>query len=141
MPNPSILRKDTGKVANNVGLKQPAVSGSSNVPPQAPNANQSSRYSPNSQYRYWFPLEDEAAPKQVLDRVLETSVLVPVKDLFSVSPEFRKLFRNLTTMKRITMGLANTVQVNELSGRNPEQVSREYGDRILRNEDGVTVAL
>ena len=38
------------------------------------------------------------------------------------------------------MGLANTVQVNELSGRDPEQVSREYGDCILYNEDGLIVA-
>ena len=138
-PNSSILRKDTGKAADNVELKQSAASGSSNVPPQAPNAHQSSPYSPNSQYRYWFPLEDEAAPKQVLDQVLETNVLVPVKDFFLVFPEFQKWFHNLTTIKRVTMGLANIVQVNEVSGCDPEQISREYGNYILRNEDGLIV--
>ena len=53
VPNLFILRKDTGKVADNVGLKQPALSGLSNVPPRAPYANQSSPNPPNSQYRYW----------------------------------------------------------------------------------------
>jgi hypothetical protein len=75
-----------------------------------------------------------------LDRVLETSVPVPVKELFAVSPEFRKQFRDLTTTKRAVAGSGTSVQVNELSGRDPEHVSREFGDRILRNEDGLIVA-
>jgi hypothetical protein len=78
----------------------------------------------------------------VLDRVLETSIPVPVKELFAVSPEFRKQFHNLTTTKRVTSGSGsvNHVQVNELSGRDLDHVSREFGDRILHNEDGLIVA-
>jgi hypothetical protein len=76
----------------------------------------------------------------VLDRVLETSVPVPVKELFAVSPEFRKQFHDLTTTKWVTSGSANHVQVNELSGHDPDHVSREFGDGILQNEDGLIVA-
>jgi hypothetical protein len=73
----------------------------------------------------------------VLDQVLETSVPVPVKELFAVSPEFKKQFRDLTTMKWVTSGSANHVQVNELSSHDPDHVSREFGDWILHNEDSL----
>ncbi|KAF9231116.1 hypothetical protein BU15DRAFT_68607 [Melanogaster broomeanus] len=113
----------------------PIVQGStSNVPLKPNSANTPSASYPN-QYRYSFPLEDEAAPKWVLDRVLETSIPVPVRDLISVSPDFRKHFREMTTTKQVTA--VGVVHVNELSGRDPGSVSREYGDRILRNEDGL----
>jgi hypothetical protein len=134
---PSVLRKTMPTTsAENFGTKAPG-----NTSTQAPNANPSSPYSPAGQYRYSFLLEDDTAPKRVLDRVLETSVPVPVKELFAVSPEFRKQFCDLTTTKCVTSrsGSANHVQVNELSGHDPDHVSREFGDRILRNEDGLIV--
>jgi hypothetical protein len=123
---PSMLKKKApGTSAENFGNKAPG-----NTSAQASNANLSSPYSPAGQYRYSFPLEDDTAPKRVLDQVLETSVPVPVKELFAVSPEFRKQFRDLTTTKRVTSGSgsANHVQVNELSSRDPDHVSREFGD-------------
>ncbi|KIO02222.1 hypothetical protein M404DRAFT_148406, partial [Pisolithus tinctorius Marx 270] len=43
-----------------------------------------------NQYRYSFPLEDEAAPKRIMECILETSIAMPVKELFAVAPEFRK---------------------------------------------------
>jgi hypothetical protein len=43
-------------------------------------------------------------------------------------------------MKQMTSGSANQVQVNELSGRDLDHVSREFGDQILRNKDGLIVA-
>jgi hypothetical protein len=133
---PSALKKKVpGISAKNFGTKALG-----NTSAQASNANLSSPYSPASQYRYSFPLEDDTTPKRVLDQVLETSVPVPVKELFAVSPEFRKQFHDLTTMKQVTSGSANHVQVNELSGRDPDHVSREFGDRILHNEDGLIVA-
>jgi hypothetical protein len=111
-----------------------------NTSTQASNTHLSSPYSSAGQYRYSFPLEDNTTPKRVLDQVLETSVPVPVKELFAVSPEFRKQFHNLTMTKRVTSGSANQVQVNELSGRDPDHISREFGDWILHNEDGLIVA-
>jgi hypothetical protein len=134
---PSMLRKTVpGTSAENFGTKAPG-----NTSTQASHANPTSPYSPTSQYRYSFPLENDTTPKRVLDRVLETSVPVPVKELFAVLPEFRKQFRDLTMMKWVTSGYgsANHVQVNELSGRDPDHVSREFGDRILCNEDGLII--
>jgi hypothetical protein len=88
---------------------------------------------PPNQYRYLFALKDETAPKRVLEQVLEVSMPVPIKDLFTVSPEFRKQFRDMTTTKRVTAPLiaqvtTPTVYVHELSGRNPGSISQEYGD-------------
>ena len=103
------------------------------------NANSSSSFVPSSQYRYSFPLKDETASKWMLDNVLAASVKVPVKDLFAVAPDFRKQFREITATKCIA-ALTNVVQVNELSGRDPELVEREYGDRILWNDEGLIVA-
>jgi hypothetical protein len=72
--------------------------------------------------------------------VLDTSVPVPVKDLFAVSPEFRKQFQDIMTVKRVTNPASNSVQVNELSGIDPSVVNRDFGDRVHRNEDGLIVA-
>jgi hypothetical protein len=83
---PSVLKKKVpGTTAENLGTNVPG-----NTSAQASHANLSSPYSPAGQYRYSFLLEDNTAPKRVLDRVLETSVPVPVKELFAVSPEFQK---------------------------------------------------
>ncbi|KAF9231235.1 hypothetical protein BU15DRAFT_68505 [Melanogaster broomeanus] len=104
----------------------PIVQGStSNVPPKPNSANTPSASYLN-QYRYSFPLEDEAAPKWVLDHVLETSIPVPVCDLISVSPDFRKHFQEMTTTKQVTA--VGVVHVNELSGHDPGSVSHKYGD-------------
>ncbi|KIO04903.1 hypothetical protein M404DRAFT_105924, partial [Pisolithus tinctorius Marx 270] len=101
-----------------------------------------------NQYHYSFPLEDEATPKRIVERVLETSVAMPVKELFAVAPEFRKQFRDITMAKHITANEIEVVrsdneegvQVNELTGRDPQRTTREYGDRIIRSDDGSIVA-
>jgi hypothetical protein len=61
-----------------------------------------------------------------------------VQDLLSVSPDFRKQLRDVTTSKHVTS--VSVVHVNELSGRDSGSVSHEYGDRVLRNEDGLIIA-
>ncbi|KIO00483.1 hypothetical protein M404DRAFT_108745, partial [Pisolithus tinctorius Marx 270] len=101
-----------------------------------------------NQYRYSFPLEDEAAPKHIVERVLKTSIAMPVKELFAVAPEFRKQFRDITMAKRVTTNEIEVVrsddeegvQVNELTGRDPQRTAREYGDRVIRGDDGSIVA-
>ena len=103
------------------------------------NANASSFFVPSSQYRYSFPLEDETASKRMLDNVLAASIEVPVKDLFAVAPDFRKQFHEITVTKCIAAS-TNVVQVNKLSGHDPELVEHEYGNRILWNDEGLIVA-
>ncbi|KIN96854.1 hypothetical protein M404DRAFT_106401, partial [Pisolithus tinctorius Marx 270] len=109
---------------------------------------QSSPARNQNQYRYSFPLEDEAMPKRIVERVLETSVAMPVKELFAVAPEFRKQFRDITMAKRVTTNKIEVVrsddeegvQVNELTGRDPQRTARKYGDRVIRGDDGSIVA-
>ncbi|KIO11744.1 hypothetical protein M404DRAFT_104287, partial [Pisolithus tinctorius Marx 270] len=101
-----------------------------------------------NQYRYLFPLEDEATPKRIVEHVLETSIAMPVKELFAVAPEFRKQFRDITMAKRVTTNEIEVVcsddeegvQVNELTGHNPQRTTHEYGDRIIRGDDSSIVA-
>ena len=124
------------KATDSSGSNQPSSSMPSST---SSNANGSSSFVPSSQYRYSFPLEDKTASKRMLDNVLAASVEVPVKDLFAVAPDFWKQFREITTTKRIAAS-TNVVQVNELSGHDPELVECEYGDRILWNDEGLIVA-
>ncbi|KAF8548029.1 hypothetical protein OG21DRAFT_1489720 [Imleria badia] len=101
--------------------------------------NISSSSTTNNHKEYSCPIEDKTAPCQILDRVLETTVPIPVKDLLSVAPEFRKQLRELATTKRIPV-TGNVVQVNKLSGRDPHAIDQEFGDRVHRNDDGLIVA-
>ena len=56
-----------------------------------------------------------------IDRVLATTVPVPVRELITVAPEVRKQLKDLSTAKGIPV-FTNTVQVNELTGRDPGKV-------------------
>ncbi|KIK78509.1 hypothetical protein PAXRUDRAFT_772825, partial [Paxillus rubicundulus Ve08.2h10] len=105
---------------------------------------------PSTQYRFSFGLEDNTAPKCVLNQVPEASIPMPVKDLFVVSPDFRKQFCNMTMTKWVTTaptthvnGLSMcvpVVHINELSGWNLGGITREYGDQLLKSNDGLIVA-
>ncbi|KIK73958.1 hypothetical protein PAXRUDRAFT_792378, partial [Paxillus rubicundulus Ve08.2h10] len=104
----------------------------------------------STQYRFSFRLEDDTAPKHLLNWVLEASIPVPIRDLFMVSPDCRMQFHDTTMTKQITTvptthvnGLSMcmpVVHVNELSRRNPGGVAREYGDQLLKSDDGLIVA-
>ena len=86
-----------------------------------------------------FPLEDETAPKCLLDRVLATTMPVPVRELIAVAPKVHKQLKDLSTTKRIPVS-TNTVQVNELAGRDPGKVDQAFSDRVHRSDDGLIVA-
>ena len=86
-----------------------------------------------------FPLDDETAPKRLLDQVLETTMPVPVRELIAVAPEVCKQLKDLSTAKCIPIS-TNTIQVNELAGRDPGEVDRAFGDRVHRSDDGLIVA-
>ena len=92
------------------------------IPPHVLPANQP--LVPAAQYWYSFPMEDNTAPRWVLDWVLGSNVPVPVKDLLIVAPEFRKQFHELITVKHVmTNPSSHVVQVNELSGCDPLAVA------------------
>ena len=69
-------------------------------------------------------MEDDTAPRQVLDQVLGSNVPIPVKDLLIVAPEFRRQLHELITVKHVTTNPStHVVQVNKLSGRDPLAVA------------------
>lgn len=98
----------------------------------------SSSTTPAPQYRYAFPLEDKDAEKRVMDRILDTDVNVPIRDLIASSSDIRKALKDLTTSKRVTVG---TVSVNELSGHpQTEQFLKGWDEHMKRANDGRIVA-
>ena len=121
-PMPSSSRLDTPILASTSAIPRP-------LPPSFPKSNIPNRFeaangsapAPSGQFRYVCPIKDETAPRHILDKVLETTVPIPVKDLLSVAPEFRKHLCELATTKRIPV-TTNVVQVNDLSGRDPDAV-------------------
>ena len=63
-----------------------------------------------------------------------------MKDLLIVAPEFRKQLCELITVKHVTTNpSSHVVQVNGLSGCDPLVVTQEYGDQVIRNDDGLIV--
>ena len=92
----------------------------SNIPNHVETANTSAPV-PSRQFRYVCPIKDETTPHRILDKMLETTVPVPVKDLLLVALEFRKHLHELATTKHIPV-TTNVVQVNELSGRDPDTI-------------------
>ena len=123
------------KTASTSSAPQPSTptpslsSSSSIISSHTQSANPSSTFTPQGQFRYSFPLEDEAAPKCLLDHVLNTMVLVPVRELISVAPDVRKQLKDLSTAKPIPVS-TNTVQVNKLAGRDPGTIKWTFGDRV-----------
>jgi len=43
-------------------------------------------------------------------------------------------------VKRVINPSTNLVQVNELSGLDPDAVGRDFSDQVLRNDEGLIVA-
>ena len=69
-------------------------------------------------------MEDDTAPRRILDRVLGSNVPIHVKDLLIFAPEFRKQLCELITVKHVmTNPSSHVVQVNQLSGRDPLAVA------------------
>ena len=63
-----------------------------------------------------------------------------MKDLLIVAPEFRKQLHELITVKCVmTNPSSHVIQVNKLSGHDPLVVAQEYGDWVIRNDDGPIV--
>ena len=117
----------------------PSSSSTDTIPTRAEPFIPSSSVTPSGQFRCSFPLEDKTAPKRLLDRVLATTVPVPVRELIAVAPDVCKQLKDLAIAKRIPIS-TNTVQVNELAGRDPGAVDHAFGSRVHCSNDGLIVA-
>jgi hypothetical protein len=101
--------------------------------PDDPPANQSS-----TQYRYAFPLEDKDMDKHIVDRMLDSTISMPMHKLIAVSTDMRKVFKDLTTTKHITVG---TVSVNKLSSvPEMQEFLKKYDGCLQRSNDSRIVA-
>ena len=116
----------------------PSLSSTDTTPTRAESFIPSSSVTPSGQFKYSFPLEDETTPKRLLDRVLVTTVPVLVRELIAVAPDVRKQLKDLATTKHIPIS-TNTIQVNELAGRDPGAVDRAFRSRVHCSDDGLIV--
>ena len=93
---------------------------------------------PTGTYRLSCALEDKGAEKRITDQILDITIQVPVRDIFAVSPNIRKNFRDMSSNKRVTVG---TVSVNELSSHPANRDwMRQYDGSHMRSDDGRIVA-
>ncbi|KAG2100650.1 uncharacterized protein F5147DRAFT_776858 [Suillus discolor] len=107
------------------GTSSSSTTSSSSAPPPSPSQSSASLSTPtsapapiqSSSYRYAFPLEDKEADKLVVERLLDSNLSIPVRELLAVSPDVRQQFHELTMKKRITVG---AVSVHKLSGHPAE---------------------
>ena len=116
----------------------PSLSSTNTIPTRAEPFIPSLSVRPSGQIRYSFPLEDETTPKRLLDRVLVTTVPVPVREPIAVAADICKQPKDLAIAKHIPIS-TNTVQVNELAGRDPGAVDRAFGSCVHHSNDGLIV--
>ena len=92
-----------------------------------------------TQYKYQFPLEDPEASNRVFEAMRDTTINLSIGDVLSVAPDVRKQLREQTTTKRVAVDCI-TMNVNELSGRNPRDIWGDYETSLERRDDGTIVA-
>ncbi|KAG2155019.1 uncharacterized protein EDB93DRAFT_1247974 [Suillus bovinus] len=130
--SPQVKEAKTGKAPNpRTSVLKPATKA-----PIATPATASSSQAP--QYRYVFLLEDKDTEKRVIDKILDTDVSLPIRDIIAASPDIWKAIKDLTMSKRVTVG---AVLVNELSSLpRTDQFLRDWEEHMKRAEDGRIVA-
>ncbi|KAG1770538.1 hypothetical protein EDD22DRAFT_948479 [Suillus occidentalis] len=115
----------------------PVVSSPSSTLPDT-NTTSSSTASSSSQYRFSFMLEDKGADKRIIERLLDSKIAIPVRELLAVSPEVRKNFHDLTTTKRVAVG---SILMNKLIGQpSNDEWLHKYNEEQLCSSDGKIVA-
>jgi hypothetical protein len=116
---------------------QSAPSSTSNSTPPQPAPPLSVPTAQSTTYRYSFTLEDKEANKRVVEPLLDSNLNIPIRELLAVLPDVRQHFRELTTKKRVTVG----VSVHELSGQPAMDAwLKQYKGVRLRSDDGKIVA-
>jgi hypothetical protein len=89
-------------------------------------------------YCYAFTLEDKEANKCIVERLLNSNLNIPVRELLAVSPDVRQHFHKLTMKKCVMVGV---VSVHKLSGQPAMDTwLKQYEGMCLRSDDGKIVA-
>jgi hypothetical protein len=134
--SPEVREAKTKKAPNPGMVVVKSAAKPTNANPIVPVASLST--TPAPQYHYTFLLEDKDIEKCVMDRILDTDVNVPIRDLIASSSDIQKALKDLTTSKQVTVG---TVSVNELSGHpQTEQFLKGWDKHMKRANDGHIVA-
>ncbi|KAF7763893.1 hypothetical protein Agabi119p4_8430 [Agaricus bisporus var. burnettii] len=90
-------------------------------PSQSTNSQSASSSQP--QYRYSTPIEDPAITQNVIQRSLDTPFPITLRELYSTSPDVRKLIKDQITTRRIPVGQTATVTVEDVPEENDPAIS------------------
>jgi hypothetical protein len=71
------------------------------------------------QYRYSTPIEDPAIVLKVVNCALNIPVSITQRELLSISPEVRKQYKELTTMRRVSASTTEVGKLEEVSDDSP----------------------
>jgi hypothetical protein len=84
------------------------------------------------QYCYSTPIEDPAVVLKVVDRTLNVPVSITQQELLSISPEARKQYKELTTMRRVSAGTTEVSKLEEVS----DDSTTLYSGCAIHDPDG-----
>jgi hypothetical protein len=90
----------------------------------------------NPQFKLVFPVEDLTASDRIVNKILDLPITMPMCNVLSISPEVKKQLQEQTATQWVT---TNTISVNELAGRNPEDVWGPYDRTLHHNDAGLIV--
>jgi hypothetical protein len=84
------------------------------------------------QYRYTTPVEDPAIVRKVVNHALDIPVPITQRELLSISPEARKQYKELTTMRRVSAGTTEVGKLEEVPNDSPVV----YSGTAVHDTDG-----
>jgi hypothetical protein len=71
------------------------------------------------QYRYSTPVKDPAVVLKVVNHALDVPASITQRELLSISPEARKQYKELTTMRQVSAGTTEVGKLEEVPDNSP----------------------
>jgi hypothetical protein len=127
------------KIVQPEEIASPQVKEVADKTPSSKNVGQPTTGKPNApspQFKFAFPGEDPTASTRAVKNLLDSPMSLQVRDVLSMSHDFRKQLRDQTATQRVS---TNTMSVNELAGRSPEAIWGPYEESLHRNDEGIIV--
>ncbi|KAF9470672.1 hypothetical protein BDN70DRAFT_845769, partial [Pholiota conissans] len=132
--------KTTGPTTRSMTSHQktsvPKTEAPKQAPKQASNVPPTTENNAGPQYKYICPIEDPKIVSRVMQKGLENTITLTTQELLAVSPELRKLLRELISVKRVAPAV-NSVNVNHVSKR--RTMSSQSKGGLPLHSDGVTL--
>jgi hypothetical protein len=87
---------------------------------------------PSPQYHYSTPVKDPVIVLKVVNHTLDIPISITQRELLSISPEARKQYKELTTMRRVSAGTTEVSKLEEV----PDNSPTVYSGCTIHDPDG-----